>query len=191
MGPLLEISWTSEYTNFSTGGKSRHFACPYQVADDAMQMDVHNASPFLHHEQNAQCYDNTCMQCFPLRKFYTGQMFVLVIMNILRLSYRGVDGLYFGFFGSSLLLPPTASRGFLCCSRSWIWLGFWVYWKSATACLLHVLYNYAESNRSRIACVMLIAHPEWTRIENSQNRFESGPKKIRVRTPQWVSRVLN
>jgi len=85
-----------------------------------MQMDVHNASPFLHHEQNAQCYDNTCMQCFPLRKFYTGQMFVLVIMNILRLSYRGVDGLYFGFFGSSLLVPPTASRGFLCCSRSWI-----------------------------------------------------------------------
>jgi len=69
-------------------------------------MDVHNASPFLHHEQNAQCYDNTCVQCFPLRKFYTGQMFALVIMNILRLSYRGVHGRYIGF---RLLLPPTVS----------------------------------------------------------------------------------
>jgi len=27
--------------NFPRGGQHRHFACPFQVADDAMQMDVH------------------------------------------------------------------------------------------------------------------------------------------------------
>jgi len=29
--------------NFSRGGQRRHIACPFQVADDAMQMDVHKA----------------------------------------------------------------------------------------------------------------------------------------------------
>jgi len=41
-----------------------------------------NASPFLHHKENAKCYDSV----FPPREFYTKQMFVLVSIDILRLS---------------------------------------------------------------------------------------------------------
>jgi len=67
---------------------------------------------------------------------------------------------------------------FFCCTRT----GFCVYRKNVTGYLLDVLYIYAESNRSQIACVMLVTHPEWARIEISQNRFESELKKISSHT---------
>jgi len=38
-------------------------------------------------------------------------------------------------------------------------------------------YTYAESNRNRIACVMLVPDQERIRIENLQNRIGSGLKK--------------
>jgi len=53
---------------FSHRGQRPHFANPFQVADNAMQMDVHNALPFPHHKENAQCYGNSCIQCFPSKK---------------------------------------------------------------------------------------------------------------------------
>ena len=47
--------------NFSRGGQCQHFANPCQVADDAMQMYVHETPFFtrLNHKENAPCYDNS------------------------------------------------------------------------------------------------------------------------------------
>ena len=61
--------------------------------------------------------------------------------------------------------------------------------KRFTGCLLS--YIYAGSNRSRIACVMLVPDPVRTRIQNLQNRIGSGLKKIRVRTPLGPSLPLS
>ena len=52
-----------------------------------------------------------------------------------------------------------------------------------TLLVVCLTFMYAESNRSRIACVMLEPDPERIRIENLQNRIGSGLKKIRVRIP--------
>jgi len=56
---------------FPGGGRSRHFAYPFQFVGDATQMDVDQKCPMLRQQ----------LQCFPYK-----QMFVLVRMDILRLS---------------------------------------------------------------------------------------------------------
>ena len=40
----------------------------------------------------------------------------------------------------------------------------------------------AESNRSQIACIMVVTESDWMRIQNLQNRTGCGVKKSRVRT---------
>ena len=44
-------------------------------------------------------------------------------------------------------------------------------------------YIDAESNRSRIVCIMVVAESDWMRIQNLPNRIGCGVKNIRVRTP--------
>ena len=52
----------------------------FLVVGDATQIDVHK-------KENVQCYGKSCIQCFLLvRKLHIEQMFVLVSMDILRLS---------------------------------------------------------------------------------------------------------
>jgi len=41
----------------------------------------------------------------------------------------------------------------------------------------------AESNRSRISCIMVVTKSDWMRIQNLPNRIGCGVKKNRVRTP--------
>jgi len=41
----------------------------------------------------------------------------------------------------------------------------------------------AESNRSQITCIMVVAESDWMRIQNLPNRIGCGVKKNRVRTP--------
>jgi len=58
--------------NFSRGGQSRHFAYPFQVVEDATQMDVHKTPhPFYITKKmpnvTATVADSVCF----LRKFYT------------------------------------------------------------------------------------------------------------------------
>jgi len=73
--------------NFSRVGKSRPFADPLQVADDATQMDVHKTlHSFYTTKQMPIVTATVACSVFPLRKFYTKKMFVLVSMDILRLS---------------------------------------------------------------------------------------------------------
>jgi len=43
-------------------------------------------------------------------------------------------------------------------------------------------YIDAESNRSRISCIMVVAETDWMRIQNVPNKIGCGVKKIRVRT---------
>ena len=67
--------WTSA-ENFPGGGQSWHFAYPFQVVDDATQMDVHKTlHPFYTTKKNAQCYGNSCKQCFPSKK-------ILIMANV-------------------------------------------------------------------------------------------------------------
>ena len=56
---------------FSTGRQSRHFACPFQAADDInANRSSHNALPLLHHKENDPRYSNSprnalrWQQCF-------------------------------------------------------------------------------------------------------------------------------
>jgi len=49
-------------------------------------MDVHKAFHPFYTINKMQCYGNSCIQCFPLRKFYTRQIIVLVSVDILKLS---------------------------------------------------------------------------------------------------------
>jgi len=73
--------------NFSTGGKSRPFAYPLQVVDDATQMDAHKTLHSFYTTKKMPIVTATvAYSVFPLRKFYTKKMFVLVSMDILRLS---------------------------------------------------------------------------------------------------------
>jgi len=41
----------------------------------------------------------------------------------------------------------------------------------------------AESNRSLIACIMVVAESDWMRIQNLPNRIRCGVEKSRGRTP--------
>jgi len=73
--------------NFSKGGESRHFTYAFQVVNDATQMGVHKAlHPFYTTKKMPNVTTTVAYSVFPLRKLYTKQMFVLVNMNILRLS---------------------------------------------------------------------------------------------------------
>jgi len=47
----------------------------------------------------------------------------------------------------------------------------------------------AESNRSRITCIMVVAESVWMRIQNLPNSIGCGVKKNRVRTPLVHSSV--
>jgi len=47
----------------------------------------------------------------------------------------------------------------------------------------------AESNRSRITCIMVVAESDWMRIQNLPNRIGCGVKK-RVRTPLLYTRCV-
>jgi len=40
----------------------------------------------------------------------------------------------------------------------------------------------AESNRNRIACIMVVTESDWKRIQNLPNRTGCAVKKSRVRT---------
>jgi len=62
---------------FFHGGQSRHFAYLLQFVGDATRMDVHKKCLMLWQQLHS---------VFPTRKFYTEKMFVLVRMDILRLS---------------------------------------------------------------------------------------------------------
>jgi len=73
--------------NFSRRGQSRPFAYPLQVVDDATQMDVHKTlHSFYTTKQMPIITATVAYSIFPQRKFYTKKMFVLVSMDILRLS---------------------------------------------------------------------------------------------------------
>jgi len=62
--------------NFFTGGQRRHFAYPFQVVDDATQMDVHETlHPFYTTKKMPNVTATVAYSVFPIRKFYTGQMF--------------------------------------------------------------------------------------------------------------------
>jgi len=72
---------------FPGGGASRPFAYPLQVVDDAAQIDIHKTLPsFYTIKQMPVVTATVACSGFPLRKFYTKQMFVFVSMDILRLG---------------------------------------------------------------------------------------------------------
>jgi len=89
---------------------------------------------------------------------------------------KSVHGLDFGFFGSGLLLPPSVSgANFFVVAGSGLALDFAFVEKILlVVCLTYI---YAESNKSRITCVILVPNPEGIRIENLQNKIGSGLKK--------------
>ena len=64
---------------FPRGGQSRHFAYLFQIVGNATQMDVHK-------KKMSTVTSTVACSVFPLRKLYTEQMFVLVSIDILRLS---------------------------------------------------------------------------------------------------------
>jgi len=67
--------------NFGQGEK-RHFACQFQVADDATQTDLRKMLyPFCAIKKMPNV-TATVANRVPSRKMYTEQMFVLVSMNI-------------------------------------------------------------------------------------------------------------
>ena len=74
--PCWSCAWTSA-ENFPEGGQSRHLAYPFQFVGVATQMDVH---------KNVQCYGSSYIQCFPYKKILHWENFVLVRMDIIRLS---------------------------------------------------------------------------------------------------------
>jgi len=69
------------------GGESRPFVYPLQVVDDAAQIDIHKTLPsFYTIKQMPIVTATVACSGFPLRKFYTKQMFVSVRMDISRLG---------------------------------------------------------------------------------------------------------
>jgi len=55
---------------FQGGGQSRYFACPFQVIDDATQMDGHKTLHPFHTTNNMPYVTGTVAYgVFPLRKF--------------------------------------------------------------------------------------------------------------------------
>jgi len=64
---------------FPGEGQSRHFAYLFQFV--AMQRK-------WTYTKNVQCYGNSYIQCFPIRKLYMEKMFVLLRIDISRLSQQ-------------------------------------------------------------------------------------------------------
>jgi len=57
---------------FFQGGQKRHFAYPFQVVDDATQMDVHKTlRPFYTTKKMPAVTATVAYSVFLLRKFYT------------------------------------------------------------------------------------------------------------------------
>jgi len=74
---------------FQGVGQSGHFAYPFQISDNATQMDVHKSlHPFYTTKKGHNVTATDANSVTFKRQFYTEQMFVLVSMNILRLSYQ-------------------------------------------------------------------------------------------------------
>jgi len=74
--------------NFFQGGEESKFCfgLSFSAVDNAMKMDVHKAlRPFYTKKKTPKVTATVANRVFPLRKFYTEQMLVLVCMNILRL----------------------------------------------------------------------------------------------------------
>jgi len=67
---------------FFLGGQSRHFAYVFVVVDDATQIDVYTYTK----EKMSNVTATVAYSSFLVRKLYTEQMFVLVSMEIVRLS---------------------------------------------------------------------------------------------------------
>jgi len=67
-------------------GEKRHFACQFQVADDATQIDVRKTLyPFCAIKKMPNV-TATVANTVPSKIIYTEQMFVLVTMNIVVLK---------------------------------------------------------------------------------------------------------
>jgi len=70
------LSGTGLYTvvmgvrrNFSRGGAKSTFWLSFSGCWRCNANGrTRNASPFLHHKENVQCYGNSCIQCFPSKK---------------------------------------------------------------------------------------------------------------------------
>ena len=75
------ISTVDKDVRFFSRGQSRHFAYISQIVGDATQMDVG-----LHKKKMFNVTETVAYSVFPVRKLYTEKMFVLVSMDILRLS---------------------------------------------------------------------------------------------------------
>ena len=65
--------------NFSKGGKST-FAYLFLVVGDATQIDVHT-------KENVQCYDNSCIQCFPCKKTKIWKVPEVVFIPVLHRTF--------------------------------------------------------------------------------------------------------
>jgi len=84
------LKWTCASQRASaeifSGWQKRHFACQFQVADDATQTDVRKTLyPFCAIKKMPNV-TATVANRVPSRKIYTEQMFVLVSINILILK---------------------------------------------------------------------------------------------------------
>jgi len=77
---LSDLSTMGVSRNFSSEGQNRHFAYLFQFVGEAsaMQMDVH--------KKMFSVMATVTYNVFPIRKFYTEKMFVLVRLDILRQS---------------------------------------------------------------------------------------------------------
>jgi len=51
-------------------------------------------------------------------------------------------------------------------------------------------YIVAESNRSRITCIMVVTESDWMRIQNLPNRIECGVKKTES-THHWCENATS
>jgi len=78
LGFLCRISSHGRPQKFFQGEESRHFAYLFQFVGDATQMDVH--------KKLSNFTATVTYSVFPIRKFYTEKIFVLVRMDILRVS---------------------------------------------------------------------------------------------------------
>ena len=79
----LNTAITGARRNFPRGGQSRPFAYPLQAVDDATQKDVHKTlHSFYTTKKMPIVMATVAYSVFPLRKFYTKEMFVLVSMDI-------------------------------------------------------------------------------------------------------------
>jgi len=73
--------------NFSRGGQSRHFAYPFQVVDDATQMDVHKTlHPFYTTKKIPNATATVAYSVFALQKFTLRKCLFLLSMDILRVT---------------------------------------------------------------------------------------------------------